>query len=103
VWVARDPSAGVVGYAVGWRVLDEVQILSFAVDPDWRRLGIGRELLKALLSSLRGEGVGVVMLEVRASNLGAQALYREAGFKTNGERPRYYPGGESALLLGAEL
>jgi ribosomal-protein-alanine N-acetyltransferase len=102
-WVARDPETGVVAYVLGWRVLDEVQILSFAVDPSFRRRGVGRGLLDAYLSTLRAEGVRVVNLEVRASNRAAQVLYRNAGFRTDGERPRYYAGGEAALLLGADL
>jgi ribosomal-protein-alanine N-acetyltransferase len=88
---------------LGWCVVDEVQVLSLAVDPCWRRRGVGRRLLNAYLDTLRSEGVRQVTLEVRASNEAAHEFYREFGFEVQGERPRYYPGGESALLLGAEL
>ena len=46
----------------------------------------------------RGRYAGVV-LEVRASNAPAQALYRRAGFVVDGRRPRYYPDGEDAVLM----
>lgn len=102
-WVADDSEGAVVGYALGWRVLDEVQVLSLAVDPPCRGRGVARDLLGAYLQDLRREGVRTVQLEVRASNRPAQALYRDFGFDCRGERPCYYPGGESALLLGVEL
>jgi ribosomal-protein-alanine N-acetyltransferase len=59
--------------------------------------------LNAYLDILRSEGVRQITLEVRASNDAAHEFYREFGFEVQGERPRYYPGGESALLLGAQL
>jgi ribosomal-protein-alanine N-acetyltransferase len=102
-WVARDAEGSVVGYVVGSRVLDEVQVLSLAVDPPWRRRGVGRRLLTRYLETLRSEGIREVTLEVRASNGAAHEFYRAFGFEVQGERPRYYPGGETALLLGAEL
>ena len=49
--------ASCVAYVLGWRVLDEVEVLSLAVDPPWRRRGVGRRLLDSYLSELRGEGV----------------------------------------------
>lgn len=95
--------AGCLGYVLGWRVLDEVQVLSLAVDPPWRRRGVGRRLLGDYLSVLRGEGVQRVTLEVRASNGPAQELYRALGLHREGERPRYYGDGEDALLYGTRL
>jgi ribosomal-protein-alanine N-acetyltransferase len=92
-----------VGYVLGWRVLDEVQILSFAVDPAWRGRGVAADLLGDYQDYLREEEVRRVMLEVRESNAAARALYARRGFRVEGERAGYYPEGETALLLGAEL
>jgi ribosomal-protein-alanine N-acetyltransferase len=100
---AHTPGVGVIGYVLGWRVADEVQILSVAVDPMWRRQGIGERLLEDFLSRLRREGVRSVGLEVRASNRPAQLLYEKLGLVLQGERPGYYPGGETALLLGGRI
>jgi ribosomal-protein-alanine N-acetyltransferase len=102
-WVAAEAGGSVIGYVLGWRVLDEVQVLSLAVDPPWRGRGVARDLLDSYLENLRGDGVRTVHLEVRTSNRPAQALYRRLGFACRGQRARYYPGGESALLLGVEL
>jgi len=55
-----------------------------AVLPDFRRKGIGKELLKKLLDILKEEGVEEVFLEVRESNIPAIELYRRFGFKEVG-------------------
>jgi ribosomal-protein-alanine N-acetyltransferase len=101
--VAFSRDKGVIGYVLGWRVGDEAQILSVAVDPTRRREGIALCLLEDYLARLRREGVQSVALEVQARNRPAQALYAKLGLVRQGERPRYYPGGETALLLGAPL
>ncbi|MEE8556875.1 MAG: GNAT family N-acetyltransferase [Myxococcota bacterium] len=102
-WVARDELGSAIAYVLGLRVLDEAQVLSLAVSPGWRRCGIASSLLRSALDALREQGVSSVTLEVRASNLAARALYRRLGFNREGERRGYYPGGESAFLLGVRL
>ncbi len=69
-----------------------------------RRQGLGRRLLRASLTAL--EGVMTVDLEVRESNLAAQALYRTMGFEDTGCRPDYYAtasGREPAILMSLSL
>ena len=101
--VAVASSEECVGYVLGWRVLDEVEILSFAVDPAWRRSGVATRLLEDYLDSMQREKVRRVMLEVRESNTAARALYRSGGFEVEGSRREYYRDGETALLLGTSL
>jgi len=92
--VARVPGAGapppVVGYICVWLVSDELHINNLAVHPRWRKRGIARELLRAGLEHGRRGGAGAAFLEVRASNLAAQGLYRQFHFEPVGVRPRYY-------------
>ncbi len=71
--VARQGGA-VVGYAGVWLMVDEAHITTFAVHPDWRRQGIGRRLLLALLVVAEELGAARMTLEVRVSNVAAQAL-----------------------------
>jgi ribosomal protein S18 acetylase RimI-like enzyme len=56
------------------------RIVSLAVDPDWQGRKVGRELLSAGLTRLRGLGRGFVRLEVRPGNAPARRLYECAGF-----------------------
>jgi len=98
--VAREVDGHlVVGFAVGLRQLDEVHVLDIAVAAAMRRRGIGHRLLTELIRQERADGADGVTLEVRRSNVAAIALYRRLGFTVEGERPRYYPDGEDALLL----
>ena len=98
VAVLRDERDQLLGYALGWRVGCEVQILSLAVDPSCRRLGYGRLLLQSYLERMRSEGAGVVTLDVRESNRAAQALYGSVGMRPQGQRSRLYSDGETALI-----
>ncbi len=97
--VARQAGA-VVGYAGVWLMVDEAHITTFAVHPDWRRQGVGRRLLLAMLIVAEELGAAHLTLEVRVSNLGAQALYAGHGFAIAGRRERYYTDdGEDAYIM----
>jgi ribosomal-protein-alanine N-acetyltransferase len=97
--VARQGGA-VVGYAGVWLMVDEAHITTFAVHPDWRRQGVGRRLLLALIALAVDLDANRMTLEVRVSNAAAQALYAEAGFAIAGRRERYYTDdGEDAYIM----
>lgn len=90
----------VVGFAGLWLMVDEGHVTTFGVHPDWRRQGIGRQLLLNLAELSSAIGARRMTLEVRVSNEGAQALYRTFGFEVAGTRARYYTDdGEDALVM----
>ena len=97
------PDARLVGYAGGWVVDGDVQILKVAVLPEMRRRGIARELLARVAGDARNLGASTSSLEVRASNEGAQALYARLGYESLGRRPRYYSDGEDAVIMQGPL
>jgi ribosomal-protein-alanine N-acetyltransferase len=103
VWVAHDGAGQVRAYLVARRVLDEVHVLSLAVEAGWRRRGAASALLRAALAAERAGGARLAGLEVRAGNAEARAFYAHHGFRGVGRRRRYYPDGEDALLLGVSL
>jgi ribosomal-protein-alanine N-acetyltransferase len=91
--VARPSDAGtpsLVGYICIWVIREELHINNLAVDPRWRRRGVATSLLEAALERGRARGARCAFLEVRASNVGAQALYRRSGFEPAGVRKSYY-------------
>ena len=106
---AADPKmplsaeAPLVGYAGGWVVDGDLQILKVGVDPAWRRHGIARVLLARVADDARNLGARTSSLEVRAANAGAQALYAALGYEVLGRRPRYYSDGEDALIMQGPL
>ncbi len=80
----------------------EVHIMTLAVQPAWRRRGLGRWLLLSMLEEARAQAapaLTLATLEVRPSNRAARELYRSLGFEEVGYRRRYYPDREDALVL----
>jgi ribosomal protein S18 acetylase RimI-like enzyme len=61
-------------------------VLGMGVLPQWRRQGIGRNLLTHALTASRRYGLTRVELTVRASNTVAIALYRSNGFELEGAK-----------------
>jgi ribosomal-protein-alanine N-acetyltransferase len=77
----------IAGFLVSRSVADkEREILNIAVHPDFRRLHVATELLRAELARCPG----LYFLEVRESNAAARSLYQGLGFQAVGERPGYY-------------
>jgi len=77
----------VLGYGI-LRQIDSGEVLLIGVHPDYRRRGIGKQLMKALLDEAnRGENI---FLEVRDSNQPAKALYESLGFSEIARRHSYY-------------
>jgi ribosomal-protein-alanine N-acetyltransferase len=94
----------IVGYIFFRFIADEVHIFRLAVDPEWRRQGIGTRLVTECLQSARRRGSSAAILEVRPSNPEAIALYRQFGFREISRRLGYYSDSrEDALILKLEL
>ena len=92
-----------VAYCALRIVLDEAQVMNLAVRPDARRHGFGRFLLGVALARAARVGARRALLEVRARNLAAQALYVQCGFVPIGRRRHYYRDPvDDALVLARE-
>ena len=92
-----------VGYAGGMVIDGQVQILKIGTDPAWRRRGIARQLISRVASDARDLGATTCSLEVRASNVGAQAFYESLGMHSIGKRPHYYSDREDAVIMEGPL
>jgi ribosomal-protein-alanine N-acetyltransferase len=92
-----------VGYAGFWGALDEAHITSVTVRHDYRRLGLGRRLVRFILDLAARQGMSRATLEVRRSNVRAQSLYRSMGFAEAGVRKGYYrKTNEDAIIMSRE-
>ena len=60
---------------------DKGQIVRVAVHPQWRRRGIGRALVAALLEAARARGLARVWMETNDDWIDAVSLYRSCGFQ----------------------
>jgi ribosomal-protein-alanine N-acetyltransferase len=103
--VAVEEEAEVIaGFVIARCGIDEWEIENVVVSPRSRRKGIGWLLIQEVSRRAREGGATDVFLEVRESNDGARALYRNVGFEEQGRRSRYYRDPEEdALVLRMRL
>ncbi len=80
----------IVAYSVLYHAADQGDLANIAVDPRYRRWGIGSALLRHTVQKAADFGVNELFLEVRASNAPAIGLYEKAGFIKIGIRRNYY-------------
>ena len=103
ILLAQGEDGGILGYAVVSAVLDEGNLDNIAVTRPARRQGVADALLSALTGFGR-ERLSRLMLEVRASNSPAIALYEKHGFAAVGRRKHYYTAPrEDAVLMTLEF
>jgi ribosomal-protein-alanine N-acetyltransferase len=93
-----ESNGAIIGYASVLRIYDELHIMSIAVKSSMRRLGYGDVMMEHILEYAKRLRVNSVTLEVRLSNVAAQALYEKYGFKCVGMRKKYYEFKEDALI-----
>jgi [ribosomal protein S18]-alanine N-acetyltransferase len=98
-----EAAAGVVGFVVWWRVVDEVHLLNLGVDPRFRQAGIGKRLLLEVLTDATDAAAFCVTLEVATGNEAALRLYESSGFVEVGRRKDYYSVGNDALLMKRDM
>lgn len=103
-YVVAEAGGGLVGYAglaVAGRTAD---VQTLAVAPVAQGQGLGARLLDDLLAEARARRADEVLLEVRADNAAAQALYASRGFERIAVRRGYYPpDGADAHVLRLRL
>jgi ribosomal-protein-alanine N-acetyltransferase len=86
----ENQKQSILGFIGLWYMADEIHVINLAVHPDFRHQGIGELLLiHAIELSIQLKAI-LITLEVRVSNLEAQALYTKYGFSERGIRRAYY-------------
>ncbi len=88
--VAEGGGARVCAWCCYRVLFDEMHVLNVAVEPRWRRRGLARVLLGLALRRAARAGARTALLEVRAGNREALALYTALGFVKRGSRRDYY-------------
>ena len=114
-WFNRNPAPGnesspsgkqyqyIAGFAGIWVLSDEAHITNIAVRKRYQRRGIGELLLISTIDLAKEMEASTMTLEVRASNLPAQNLYRKYGFTQVGIRYGYYlDNREDGIIMSTE-
>src|SRR6266542_1474231 len=89
----------IIGYVFAMWFFDEMHVNKIAVDERERRQGVALALMEECLRFATINRIKTISLEVRKSNQGAQDFYRVLHFEPSYTRPRYYPGGEAAVVM----
>lgn len=87
----------IVGFITATVLYETCDILSIVVDPEFRKQGIGTNLMGYLIGDL-GEGLQLVTLEVATKNKEALSLYDKFGFEVVHKREHYYDGDDAYLM-----
>lgn len=80
----------IAGYIGVQEICGEAYITNVAVFENYRKMGVGRLLLRAACYGAEGRGCEFITLEVRQSNASAIALYESEGFEPVGIRKNFY-------------
>lgn len=71
----------VVSFMVYELCKHRLNLVNFAVHEDWRFKGVGRAMVKKLVTKLSKDRRSRITLEIRETNLDAQLFFRAMGFK----------------------
>lgn len=78
---------------------DKAELASLAIHPDFRRRGVGSELLEETVRRVMTYGIDQIDLEVRKTNLNGFRFWKKMGFILTGEQPGFYEDGETAFQM----
>lgn len=107
VYVACDAKRKIAGFAMVRLAADEAELITIAVDPRWRKRGVGAALMRAVFEDLLMTPATRLFLEVAADNPAALKLYGRLGFQKVAERTGYYErpdgGPATAIVMSRDL
>lgn len=104
LWLVAVEDGRVAGYVGSQTVCYETDMMNVAVTADFRRRGLGEQLVLSLVEELKAIGSHSLTLEVRASNVPAIRLYEKLDFVQTGLRKNYYRDPkEDALIMRKEF
>ena len=103
IGIVAEVGKKMAGFALMYFGDENAHLNLLAVEPVYRRRGIGREMLTWLESSCSVAGILRVSLEVRANNIPAIRFYQALGYERGERIPRYYCGQETALRMTRRL
>jgi ribosomal-protein-alanine N-acetyltransferase len=104
--LARDDAGRLVGYGVVMLAPGDADLLNISVLAEFQRQGHGAALLQQMIERARAKQATRMLLEVRATNQPALALYAQQGFAEIGRRRGYYAsatGREDAIVMARNL
>ena len=96
----NDKLIAFIGFSIS---VDTADIETVCTDKEYRKQGLGTELILKAEKFLKEKNVNKIFLEVRVSNTPAINLYIKNGFNKISIRKKYYPDGEDAIVMVKEI
>lgn len=87
---AQNKKSNVIGYCLYQVIFEQAEILRIGTHPDYQRQGIASQIFARLNTELKTRQVESLLLEVRADNAPAIALYEQQEFALIHKRKGYY-------------
>ena len=78
------------------------ELLAIAVEPEWRRKGLGKLLLKEVDKIAIQLRISRVFLHTATDNLPARSLFSTAGYSPWEIKPSFYPKGQDAIVMAKQ-
>ena len=95
--------AEIEGLVIGYMIIsifgDKSNVISIAVDPDYRRKGTGRILMEYALEKLKNHSIESVELEVRVTNFAGIKFWNSLGFSSLRFIDKFYSNGQNAIKM----
>jgi ribosomal-protein-alanine N-acetyltransferase len=100
IGMVAEQGEKVIGFMIYELHKNKLHILNFAVHPQWRRTGVGAQMVAKLVSKLSSHRRTRITLEIRETNLPAQLFFRKLEFRAvRVLRNHYDDSGEDAFLM----
>lgn len=80
----------IVGFMIYELLQSELHVLNFAVRKEFRRMGVGSQMMEKLISKLSYGRRDRIVLEVRETNLDAQLFFKKQTFRAIDVLRDYY-------------
>jgi ribosomal-protein-alanine N-acetyltransferase len=104
IGMVAEQGEKVVGFMIYELHKTKLHVLNFAIQPAFRRLGVGVQMVTKLVSKLSSHRRTKITLEIRETNLAAQLFFRSQGFRAIRVLRAYYEdSGEDAFLMQYRL
>ena len=81
IYMVAEYNENIVGFIVYELNKNKIKLINLAVDPRFRRLGVGTQMVAKLIGKLNYQNRKRITFEIRETNLGAQLFFRTIGFQ----------------------
>jgi len=93
----------IAGDLIARKIVNYLDLVSFAIHPSFRRMGVGSELLHEIIQKCKLYDLSRIELEVRKSNAAGLSFWRKMGFLNTGVIESFYEDGEDAMKMCRQI